>query len=60
VDAESLDKETYDLSAKNPNTPKAALPRSPAEILDEIAALDAEAAGVLSRMRGLLAPAEAP
>jgi type I restriction enzyme M protein len=49
-----VDSATYDLSVKNPNEPEAAAHRSPAEILDEIAALDAESAEVLASIRALL------
>ena len=54
VDAESLDRASYDLSVKNPNNGEAAAHRSPEEIMDEIAALDAESAEVLETIRGLL------
>jgi len=46
--------DTYDLSVKNPNGNKAVAHRSPQAILDEIAALDAESAAVLAKIRGLL------
>ena len=39
--------EGYDLSVKNPNGGEEVIHRSPQKILDEIAALDAEAAAVL-------------
>jgi type I restriction enzyme M protein len=54
VDAGGIDGKTYDLSVKNPNGGEAAAHRSPEEIIDEIAALDAESAGVLQSIRGLL------
>jgi type I restriction enzyme M protein len=47
--------DTFDLSVKNPNGGEEVVHRSPADILDEIAALDAEAAEVLGTIRGLLA-----
>jgi type I restriction enzyme M protein len=47
--------DTFDLSVKNPNGGEAVVHRSPADILDEIATLDAEAAEVLGNIRGLLA-----
>ena len=47
VNIKDVDAETYDLSVKNPNEPEAVAHRSPPEILDEIAALDAESAEVL-------------
>ncbi len=46
--------QTLDLSPKNPNCPDEADTRTPAEILDEIEALDAEAAEVLASIRGML------
>jgi type I restriction enzyme M protein len=55
VAADSVNLDTFDLSVKNPNGGEAVVHRSPADILDEIAALDAEAAEVLENIRGLLA-----
>ena len=54
VDANDINQETFDLSAKNPFAPEEDPIRSPEEILDEIEALDAETAKVLSEIRGLL------
>jgi type I restriction enzyme M protein len=54
VDAASIDPATYDLSVKNPNGNEAVVHRSPQDILDEIAALDAQSAAVLGTIRGLL------
>jgi type I restriction enzyme M protein len=54
VDAKTIDPATFDLSVKNPNGGEAVRYRSPAEIMDEIAALDAESAEVLQTIRGLL------
>ncbi len=54
VDASTIDTGTYDLSVKNPNGGEAVQHRSPAEILDEIAALDKEASEVLMRIRKLV------
>jgi type I restriction enzyme M protein len=54
VAADSLDPATFDLTVRNPNAPEAEALRSPAEILDEIARLDAESAEVLARVRELL------
>lgn len=54
VDVQDIDKTSYDLSVKNPNAPEEAPLRSPAEILDEIAALDKESAELLEGIRGLL------
>ena len=51
VAAKDVDQESFDLSVKNPNAPEEDPLRSPEEILDEIEALDAEAAEVLARMR---------
>jgi type I restriction enzyme M protein len=55
VDVAGLDAATFDLSVKNPKGGDEAAPRSPQEILDEIAALDAESADVLATIRGLVA-----
>ncbi|MDH4082773.1 MAG: type I restriction-modification system subunit M [Nitrospira sp.] len=54
VDAKSIDQTTFDLSVKNPNGGEAVTLRSPQEIMDEIAALDAESADVLGNIKALL------
>ncbi len=54
VDAASIDPATFDLSVKNPNGNEAVQHRSPQDIMDEIAALDAESAEVLASIRALL------
>ena len=54
VDAGAIDTATYDLSVKNPNRAEAAALRSPQEIMDEIAALDAESAEILAGLRTLV------
>jgi type I restriction enzyme M protein len=54
VDAKGIDPTTFDLSVKNPNGGEEVTHRSPQEIMDEIAALDAESAKVLGNIRGLL------
>ncbi len=54
VDVTSIDKVTFDLSVKNPNGGKGITHRSPHEIMDEIAALDAEGVEVLQHIKALL------
>jgi type I restriction enzyme M protein len=54
VDAKTIDPATFDLSVKNPNAGEAVSNRTPEEIMDEIAALDAESAAVLQTIRELL------
>jgi type I restriction enzyme M protein len=54
VDAASIDPATFDLSVKNPNGGEEIVHRSPQEIMSEIAALDAESAEVLAKIRKLL------
>lgn len=54
VDVSSIDKATFDLSVKNPNGGEEIAHRTPAEIMDEIVALDAESAEVLGRIRELV------
>ena len=54
VDIASIDTSTYDLSVKNPNGGEEVIHRNPQAILDDIAALDAESAQVLARIRALL------
>ena len=55
VDVATIDPATFDLSVKNPDGGEEVTLRTPREILDEIAALDAEAAEVLGVIRGLVA-----
>jgi len=54
VDVAGINPKTFDLSVKNPNDDEETGHRSPSEIMDEIAALDAESAEVLQTIRGLL------
>jgi len=54
VDVAVIDTTTYDLSVKNPDGGEAVVHRSPLDIMEEIAALDAESAGVLANIRVLL------
>lgn len=54
VDVAAVKASTFDLSVKNPNGGEVVAHRSPLDIMDEIAALDAEAAGVLTSIRELL------
>ena len=54
VDAKSIDTTTFDLSVKNPNGGEEVKHRSPREIMDEIAAMDAECAEVLESIKALL------
>jgi type I restriction enzyme M protein len=54
IDASKVDPETVDLSVKNPSAVTEVKHRSPREIMDEIAVLDAESADVLTGIRALL------
>ena len=54
VDVADIDPKTFDLSVKNPNGGEEITHRSPQEIMDEIAALDAESAEVLGNIKQLL------
>ncbi len=54
VDTAAVDQTTFDLSVKNPNGGEEIIHRTPQAIMDEIALLDAESAGVLANIRGLL------
>ena len=54
VDVAGIDAGSYDLSVKNPNGCAQIVLRAPKDILDEIAALDAESAEVLAGIRSLL------
>jgi len=54
VDVTGIDQTTYDLSVKNPNGGEVIAHRTPQEIMDEIAALDAKSAEVLANIRTFL------
>jgi len=54
ADVAGIDMATYDLSVKRPNGGDGVALRTPRDILDELAALDAESREVLSTIRGLL------
>jgi type I restriction enzyme M protein len=54
VKATDINPATFDLSVKNPNGGEEVAHRSPADIMDEIAALDGESAEVLANIRALL------
>ncbi|MDO8459247.1 MAG: N-6 DNA methylase [Burkholderiaceae bacterium] len=54
VQAADINPTTFDLSVKNPNGGEEVTHRSPADIMDEIAALDGESAEVLATIRALL------
>ena len=54
VDVTTVNTSTFDLSVKNPNGGEVVAHRSPQDIMDEIAALDLEAAEVLASIRALL------
>jgi type I restriction enzyme M protein len=54
VNINDINTDTWDLSVKNPNRNDEVVHRSPAEILDEIEALDAESAKILAGIWELL------
>jgi type I restriction enzyme M protein len=54
VSIADVDPVTRDLSVKNPNSGGEVVHRTPEDIMDEIAALDAESAEVMARIRGQL------
>jgi len=54
VSIADVDRITWDLSVKNPNSGGEVAHRTPQDIMDEIVALDAESVGVLRGIRGLL------
>lgn len=54
LDASSIDQTSFDLSVKNPSGGEEIVHRSPQEIMDEIAALDAGSAELLESIRELL------
>lgn len=55
VDVTTIDTAIYDLSVKNPNGGDEVVLRTPQDILDEIAALDAESAQLQAIIRELVA-----
>lgn len=57
VDVADIDQITFDLSVKNPNKAEESTLREPQEILDEIAALDAESAEILAGIGGIVVSA---
>jgi len=54
LNLKDIDKTTYDLSAKNPNTPEEAPLREPSEILKAMAELDKESEDILKTIKGLI------
>lgn len=54
VDAKTIDQSTFELSVKNPNGGEVVTHRSPQEIMDEIASLDAQSAKILASIKALL------
>jgi type I restriction enzyme M protein len=54
LDVSTINQDTFDLSANNPNEPEEVPLKTPEEILKEIAALDAESAEMLKRIKALL------
>src|SRR5208283_1149638 len=54
VDVNTINKETFDLSVKNPNGDEEIQHQSPQAIMDQISALDAESAEVLENIKALL------
>lgn len=49
-----IDRDTFDLSVKNPNAPEEDPLRDPSEIMAEIAALDRESAEILAEIGGMI------
>ena len=54
LNVSAINQDTFDLSVKNPNSPEEAPLKTPEEILNKIAALDAESAEVLKGIKTLL------
>ena len=54
VDVADINKDTYDLTANNPNTVEEVDNRTPQEIIAEIEQLDAKAAEALKAIKELL------
>ena len=54
VERSTIDRESFDMSVKNPHAGEEVALREPEAILAEIAALDAESATLLAEIRALL------
>ena len=54
INLKDVDQTTYDLSAKNPNTPEEAPLRQPNEILNAMATLDKESSKILKTIHSLI------
>ena len=54
VNLKDIDSKTFDLSAKNPNTPEEAPLRQPKEILESMKALDKESENILKSILDLI------
>jgi len=54
INLKDIDQNTYDLSAKNPNTPEEAQLRQPNEILEAMAILDKESSKILKTIHSLI------
>jgi type I restriction enzyme M protein len=54
IDVAGIDQKTYDLATKNPAGATEVIHRRPADILADIAALDAQSAAALARIRTLI------
>lgn len=55
IDFASINSDTYDLSAKNPNKKEETALRQPLEILEEMRTLDEESAKIMESIKGILA-----
>jgi type I restriction enzyme M protein len=54
INIDEVDKESYDLSVKNPNNPEEEALKAPSVILEEIATLDGECAEILANIEELV------
>ena len=54
IDLSEIDRDSFDLSPKNPNTPENATLRPPEEIIEDMLARDEETADILEKIRGML------
>jgi type I restriction enzyme M protein len=54
IDVSTINQQTWDLSAKNPNGGDETVHRPPAEIIADIEALDSENQAILQRIKSLL------
>jgi type I restriction enzyme M protein len=54
IDLSDIDRDSFDLSPKNPNIPEEVPLRPPEEIIEDMMTRDKETADILEKIRGML------